>query len=89
MTQTTDDIARGVRGFLADASAIPHDGPRDQLHALVALLVERIATDTQRVARVRWAPPARPSFRDAEAEADEDGALVWRPRRDSNSRRRP
>ena len=55
----------------------------------MSLLVERIETVTQRVARVIWTPPARPFFRDAEAEADEDGALVWRPRRDSNSRRRP
>lgn len=27
MTQTTDDVARGVRGFLTDVSAVPHDGP--------------------------------------------------------------
>ncbi len=57
----------------------------DQLLALVALLVERIETVTQRVARVIWTPPARPFFRDASAEADEDGALVWRPRRGSSS----
>ncbi|MDQ3349565.1 MAG: hypothetical protein M3545_16575 [Acidobacteriota bacterium] len=52
---------------------------------MVALLVERIETVTQRVARVIWTPPARPFFRDASAEADEDGALVWRPRRGSSS----
>ena len=56
---------------------------RTQLAELVQLLVERVHASGRTVdpATIEWAPPARPLFGEA--------ALVWRPRTDSNRRRRP
>ena len=56
---------------------------RPQLADLVRLLVERVQATGRTVdpASIEWTPPARPFFGEA--------ALVWRPRTDSNRRRRP
>ncbi len=80
------DRHRTLAASLPDAIAA---ATPDKVQELVALLVERVETANQRVARVTWVPAARPFFRDAGAEAEEDAALLWRPRRESNSRRRP
>ena len=58
----------------------------DKLQELVPWLVERVETDDRRVVRIVPTEPAQPFF----ADADEDGLRgVWRPRTDSNRRRRP
>lgn len=57
----------------------------DKLQELVALLVERVETANQHVGRVAWVPAARPFFRDIAAEAEDEAALVWRPRRVSGA----
>jgi hypothetical protein len=80
------DRQRTIAASLPDAIAA---ATPDKVQELVALLVERVETADQRVARVTWVPAARPFFRDAGAERDGEAAPVWRPRRDSNSRRRP
>lgn len=80
------DRHRQLASSLVDAIAA---ATPDKVQELVALLVERVETANQRVVRVVWVPGARPFFRDVAAEADAEGAQVWRPRRDSNSRRRP
>ena len=56
---------------------------RPQLAELVQLLVERVQASGRTVdpASIEWTPPARPFF--------EPAALLWRPRTDSNRRRRP
>ncbi len=56
---------------------------RPQLQELVQLLVERVKAEGRTVhpESIEWTPPARPFFREA--------AWVWRPRTDSNRRRRP
>ena len=56
---------------------------RPQLAELVQLLVERVKAKGRTVepASIEWTPPACPFF--------EPAALLWRPRTDSNRRRRP
>ncbi len=56
---------------------------RPQLQELVQLLVERVQARDRTIdpASIEWTPPARPFFGEA--------ALPWRPRTDSNRRRRP
>jgi hypothetical protein len=56
---------------------------RRQLAELVQLLVERVQAKGRSVEpeSIEWTPPARPFF--------EPIALLWRPRTDSNRRRRP
>ena len=80
------DRHRAIAASLPDAIAA---ATPDKVQELVALLVERVETSNQRVSRVTWVPAARPFFRDEGAERDEEAALLWRPRRESNSRRRP
>ena len=56
---------------------------RPQLQELVQLLLERVQAKERSVDRdsIEWTPPARPFFG--------EGALLWRPRTDSNRRRAP
>ncbi len=56
---------------------------RAQLAELVQLLIERVQAKSRTVEpeSIEWTPPARPFF--------EPAALLWRPRTDSNRRRRP
>jgi hypothetical protein len=56
---------------------------RPQLAELVQLLVERVRAKGRSIEpdSIGWTPPARPFF--------EPAALLWRPRTDSNRRRRP
>ena len=56
---------------------------RPQLAELVQLLVERVQAKGRTIEpeSIEWTPPARPFF--------EPAALLWRPRTDSNRRRRP
>ncbi len=56
---------------------------RPQLAELVQLLVAQVQAKGRTVdpESIEWTPPARPFF--------EPAALVWRPRTDSNRRRRP
>ena len=56
---------------------------RTQLAELVQLLVEQVRAKGRTVEpkSIEWTPPARPFF--------EPAALLWRPRTDSNRRRRP
>lgn len=61
----------------------------DRVQELIALVVERVDTEDQRVTGVTWLPSARPFFRDLDADTDIAAAPLWRPRTDSNRRRRP
>ena len=56
---------------------------RPQLAEVVQLLVERVQAKNRSIEpkSIEWMPPARPFF--------EESALLWRPRTDSNRRRRP
>ena len=56
---------------------------KPQLAELVQFLVERVQAKGRTVEpeSIEWTPPARPFF--------EESALLWRPRTDSNRRRRP
>ncbi len=62
---------------------------KERLQELVALVVEGIETAEQEVRQVEWTAPARPFFAVADARGAEPPALLWRPRTDSNRRRRP
>jgi hypothetical protein len=84
------DRHRAVIRSLGDSLAV---APGEKRQELVASLVERVETTEQEVVRVVRTPPARPFFASAAAESErgEDFAAtpVWRPRTDSNRRRRP
>ena len=56
---------------------------RPQLAELVQLLVERVKAKGRSIEpeSIEWTPPARPFF--------DEAASLWRPRTDSNRRRRP
>ena len=61
---------------------------KDKLQELVARIVARIETRAQVVERVVWTSTAQPFFALA-AGAEGQAAPLWRPRTDSNRRRRP
>ena len=53
----------------------------EQRRELIGLLVEGAVANDRSLAGITWTPPARAFFSDA--------ASLWRPRRESNPRRRP
>jgi site-specific DNA recombinase len=74
---------RRIAASLPDAiaSATP-----EQVQELLPALVERVDVRDRQVADLTWTPPAQPFFVPV---APDEAALFWRPRTDSNRRRRP
>jgi hypothetical protein len=78
---------RRVAASLPDAIAVLGASGRPELvQETLAALLQAVVVRDKGVVRIEPVPAARPFFR---AEAGDEAASCWRPRTDSNRRRRP
>ncbi len=73
----------GINGARFARAALHSNRDAEILQELVSLVVGRVVTRERQVMAVEWAPTAAPFF------VQPDTASFWRPRRESNPRRRP